>query len=58
MSQIDNIFNQVRARLQAQSIKLWEEPYYSEGVGSIEASIEVSATRSDHVQTVSISFAH
>ncbi|EDW65646.1 NEDD8 ultimate buster 1 [Drosophila virilis] len=40
MSQIDNIFNQVRARLQAQSIKLWEEPYYSEGVGSIEASIE------------------
>ncbi|TDG39228.1 hypothetical protein AWZ03_014349 [Drosophila navojoa] len=40
MSQIDNIFNQVRARLQSQGIKLWEEPYYSDGLGSIEASIE------------------
>lgn len=41
MSQIDNIFNQVRALLQRQGVKLWEEPYYSEGLGSIEASIEV-----------------
>ncbi|ALC48542.1 CG15445 [Drosophila busckii] len=40
MSHIDNIFHQVRARLQAQGVKLWEEPYYSEGMGSIEASIE------------------
>lgn len=43
MSQIENIFNQVRARLQSQGIKLWEEPYYSDGLGSIEASIDVSA---------------
>ncbi|KAM8720018.1 hypothetical protein ACLKA7_006128 [Drosophila subpalustris] len=43
MSHIDNIFNQVRALLQSQSIKLWEEPYYSEGLGSIEASIELLA---------------
>lgn len=43
MSQIDNIFNQVRLLLQSQSIKLWEEPYYSEDLGSIEASIELLA---------------
>lgn len=41
MSQIDNIFNQVRALLQSQGVKLWEEPYYSEELGSIEAAIEV-----------------
>ncbi|XP_068154466.1 NEDD8 ultimate buster 1 [Drosophila tropicalis] len=40
MSHIDNIFIQVRARLQAENIKLWEEPYYSEELGSIEAAME------------------
>lgn len=41
MSQIDNIFIQVRARLRSEGIKLWEEPYYSEDLGSIEAAMEV-----------------
>ncbi|EDW82908.1 uncharacterized protein Dwil_GK10251 [Drosophila willistoni] len=40
MSHIDNIFIQVRARLQADKVKLWEEPYYSEELGSIEAAME------------------
>ncbi|KAH8303942.1 hypothetical protein KR044_000408 [Drosophila immigrans] len=40
MTQIDNVFTQVRALLQSQGIKLWEEPYYNEELGSIEASIE------------------
>ncbi|XP_062139194.1 NEDD8 ultimate buster 1 [Drosophila sulfurigaster albostrigata] len=43
MTQIDNVFTQVRALLQAQSVKLWEEPYYNEELGSIEASIELLA---------------
>ncbi|XP_034490624.1 NEDD8 ultimate buster 1-like [Drosophila innubila] len=43
MSHIDNLFNQVRSLLQSQAIKLWEEPYYSEDLGSIEASIELLA---------------
>ncbi|KAH8380854.1 hypothetical protein KR200_008434 [Drosophila serrata] len=40
MSHIDNIFTQVRARLQAEGVKLWEEPYFSEGLGCIEAAME------------------
>ncbi|KAH8273385.1 hypothetical protein KR018_006519 [Drosophila ironensis] len=44
MSQIDNIFIQVRARLQQQGVKLWEEPYYSEDLGSIEAALEILAS--------------
>ncbi|XP_030379452.1 NEDD8 ultimate buster 1 [Scaptodrosophila lebanonensis] len=44
MSQMDNIFIQIRARLQQQGIRLWEEPYYSEGLGSIEAAMEQLAT--------------
>ncbi|KAH8382832.1 hypothetical protein KR009_005504 [Drosophila setifemur] len=40
MSQIDNTFIKLRARLRERDIKLWEEPYYSEGVGSIEAEME------------------
>ncbi|XP_075156008.1 NEDD8 ultimate buster 1 [Haematobia irritans] len=40
MSQIDNIIIQVRARLQALSIKLWLEPYYYDGVGCVEDEIE------------------
>ncbi|KAH8386634.1 hypothetical protein KR093_001610 [Drosophila rubida] len=43
MTQIDNVFTQVRALLQSQSVKLWEEPYYNEELGSIEAAIELLA---------------
>jgi len=41
MSHLDNIFIQVRARLQSEGVKLWEEPYYSEDLGSIEGALEV-----------------
>ncbi|KAH8252630.1 hypothetical protein KR032_000871 [Drosophila birchii] len=40
MSHIDNIFTQVRARLQSEGVKLWEEPYFSEGLGCIEGAME------------------
>ncbi|XP_043653597.1 NEDD8 ultimate buster 1 [Drosophila teissieri] len=40
MSQINNIFIKLRARLRERDIKLWEEPYYFEEVGSIEAEME------------------
>ncbi|XP_044248911.1 NEDD8 ultimate buster 1 [Drosophila takahashii] len=40
MSNLDNIFIQVRARLQSEGVKLWEEPYYSEDLGSIEGALE------------------
>nr|XP_016937292.1 NEDD8 ultimate buster 1 [Drosophila suzukii] len=40
MSHLDNIFIQVRARLQSEGVKLWEEPYYSEDLGSIEGALE------------------
>ncbi|XP_017085767.1 NEDD8 ultimate buster 1 [Drosophila eugracilis] len=40
MSSLDNMLIQVRARLQAEKIRLWEEPYYSEDLGSIEGAIE------------------
>ncbi|XP_017145177.1 NEDD8 ultimate buster 1 [Drosophila miranda] len=40
MSQIDNTLIKVRARLRERDIKLWEEPYYFEGVGSIESEME------------------
>ncbi|KAH8416841.1 hypothetical protein KR222_007420 [Zaprionus bogoriensis] len=43
MSQFDNLFSQVRALLQSQGVKLWEEPYYSEGLGSIEVALELLA---------------
>lgn len=43
MSQIDNIIIQVRARLQALSIKLWLEPYYYDEVGCVEDEIEVNS---------------
>ncbi|XP_001354429.1 NEDD8 ultimate buster 1 [Drosophila pseudoobscura] len=45
MSHIENVFNLVRARLQAEKVKLWEEPYYMEGVGSIEIVMEELAKR-------------
>ncbi|KAH8344627.1 hypothetical protein KR067_001670 [Drosophila pandora] len=49
MSQIDNIFIQVRARLRSEGIKLWEEPYYSEDLGCIEAAMEnLAAKYSDY----------
>ncbi|EDX03069.2 NEDD8 ultimate buster 1 [Drosophila yakuba] len=40
MSQLDNLFIQVRALLQSESVMLWEEPYYSEDLGSIEGALE------------------
>ncbi|XP_017056314.1 NEDD8 ultimate buster 1 [Drosophila ficusphila] len=40
MSHLDNILIQVRARLQSEGVKLWEEPYYSEDLGSIEGALE------------------
>ncbi|KAH8344529.1 hypothetical protein KR084_005944 [Drosophila pseudotakahashii] len=40
MSNLDNIFIQVRSRLQSEGVKLWEEPYYSEDLGSIEGALE------------------
>ncbi|EDW98735.1 NEDD8 ultimate buster 1 [Drosophila yakuba] len=40
MSQINNTFIKLRARLRERDIKLWEEPYYFEEVGSIEAEME------------------
>ncbi|KAH8330614.1 hypothetical protein KR067_005656 [Drosophila pandora] len=40
MSQIDNTFIRLRARLRERNIKLWEEPYYFEGVGSIESEMD------------------
>ncbi|BFF90170.1 NEDD8 ultimate buster 1 [Drosophila madeirensis] len=40
MSQIDNTLIKVRARLRERNIKLWEEPYYLEGIGSIESELE------------------
>ncbi|XP_016974421.1 NEDD8 ultimate buster 1 [Drosophila rhopaloa] len=40
MSQIDNTFIKLRARLRDRDIKLWEEPYYFDGVGSIESEMD------------------
>ncbi|XP_017079863.2 NEDD8 ultimate buster 1 [Drosophila eugracilis] len=40
MSQINNTFIKLRARLRERDIKLWEEPYYFEGVGTIESEID------------------
>lgn len=38
---IDNCLIQVRSRLQEESIKLWLEPYYVQGVGPNDAELEV-----------------
>ncbi|XP_068156814.1 NEDD8 ultimate buster 1 [Drosophila tropicalis] len=40
MSEIDNTFVKLRARLRELDIKLWEEPYYYEEVGSIESEMD------------------
>ncbi|XP_016997277.2 NEDD8 ultimate buster 1 [Drosophila takahashii] len=40
MSQINNTFIKLRSRLRERDIKLWEEPYYFEGVGSIETEMD------------------
>jgi len=40
MSQINNTFLKLRARLRERDIKLWEDPYYFEGVGSIESEMD------------------
>lgn len=40
MSQNDNLLIQIRALLQSDGEKLWEEPYYSEDLGSIEGALE------------------
>ncbi|KAM8704503.1 hypothetical protein ACLKA7_009019 [Drosophila subpalustris] len=40
MSEIEDILVRLRARLQERDIKLWEEPYYVENVGSSDAALE------------------
>ncbi|EDW84976.1 uncharacterized protein Dwil_GK12848 [Drosophila willistoni] len=40
MSEIDNTFVKLRARLRELDIKLWQEPYYHEDVGSIESEMD------------------
>ncbi|SPP83553.1 NEDD8 ultimate buster 1 [Drosophila guanche] len=40
MSLIDNTLIKVHARLRERNIKLWEEPFYFEGIGSIESELE------------------
>lgn len=38
---IENCLIQVRACLQEEGIKLWLEPYYSEGIGPNDTELEV-----------------
>lgn len=38
---IDNCLIQVRSRLQDEGIKLWLEPYYIQGIGPVDAEMEV-----------------
>lgn len=38
---VENILIQVRSKLQENGIKLWLEPYYTEGIGTIESELEV-----------------
>ncbi|XP_022209871.2 NEDD8 ultimate buster 1 [Drosophila obscura] len=40
MSHIDNNLIKVRELLRERNIKLWEEPYYTEGLGSIATALE------------------
>lgn len=40
---IENILIQVRAKLQNEQIKLWLPPYYEEGIGPVDAELEVRA---------------
>lgn len=42
---IENCLIQVRARLQEEGIKLWLEPYYFEGIGAVDAELEVKKFR-------------
>lgn len=39
---VENILIQVRCKLQETGVKLWLQPYYAEGIGSIDAELEVS----------------
>lgn len=38
---IENCLIQVRACLQSENIKLWLEPYYVQGIGPVDAELEV-----------------
>lgn len=38
---VENILIQVRSKLQDSGIKLWLQPYYDEGIGTIETELEV-----------------
>lgn len=38
---IDNCLIQVRSCLQDEGIKLWLEPYYIQGIGSVDSEMEV-----------------
>lgn len=39
---IDNCLIQVRSCLQEEGIKLWLEPYYVQGIGPVDAELEVN----------------
>lgn len=38
---IENCLIQVRARLQEEGVKLWLAPYYVDGIGAVDAELEV-----------------
>lgn len=38
---IENVLIQVRAKLQENGVKLWLEPYYIDGIGPVDAELEV-----------------
>lgn len=38
---IENVFIQVRAKLQENGVKLWLEPYYIDGIGPVDTELEV-----------------
>lgn len=47
---IDNCLIQVRSCLQDQGIKLWLEPYYTEGIGPVDAELEVRQSISSNCE--------
>lgn len=52
---IDNCLIQVRSCLQEEGIKLWLEPYYVQGIGPVDAELEVfqHVVKSDIFHTTS-----
>lgn len=41
---IENVLIQARAKLLENGIKLWLPPYYVEGIGAVDAELEVSVS--------------